>query len=95
MTVQAKAGKTFAVTLTSNPSTGYSWGLAAEPDKKLVTFVKSNYTHGKSNADGAGGTETWTFKAVAKGKTTITLEYLRSWEKKSAIQTQTYDVVIS
>jgi inhibitor of cysteine peptidase len=44
---------------------------------------------------GAGGTEIWTFRAVRKGKTTLTLGYVRPWEKGIApVKTVSWPITV-
>ena len=57
-----------------NPSTGYEWdyemtveGIVAEEDH--------DYDEPDSDADGASGTEFWTFEAINSGNTEIIMEY--------------------
>ncbi|MBF0169594.1 MAG: protease inhibitor I42 family protein [Nitrospinae bacterium] len=71
----------FGVELPSNPSTGYQWRLAEPLEEEFVTLVGSDYQESDSDAVGAGGTETWVFRAVGQGTTTIRLEYVRAWEE--------------
>lgn len=74
-------GEEFTITLDSNRTTGYSWRLAQPLDESLVALVGSDYTpSGAGGLAGAGGTEVWTFHALAPGQTTIALEYVRPWE---------------
>ncbi|MBN1972768.1 MAG: protease inhibitor I42 family protein [Sedimentisphaerales bacterium] len=77
-----KVGESFVIKLESNRTTGYSWRLAELKSgivEKVSDVYKPNETAG--NIVGSGGIEEWTFKAVAKGTVTITLEYARPWEK--------------
>jgi len=81
--IATPAGSRFTITVPSNPSTGYSWRLANRPSAKVVTSAGSKYNEPAEPMPGRGGTETWTFDAVKAGATTISMEYLRPWEKKA------------
>ncbi|MGD9153008.1 MAG: protease inhibitor I42 family protein [Gammaproteobacteria bacterium] len=87
-----KENPTLTLTLPSNPTTGYSWFLIAY-NKALLTLVSHKYTqssvakNGKQSI-GAGGYETWQFKAtqnalIAPQITYIKLAYVRPWEIKA------------
>ena len=81
-TIETKAGETFMIKLESNPTTGYSWRLATLQSgivEKVSNVYKSTKT--QERIVGSGGIEEWTFKAAAKGKVTMTLEYVRPCEK--------------
>lgn len=79
--VTAYAGDQFTVTLPSNPSTGYSWQMLNQPDAKVLRKTVAKYNEPEKPMPGKPGTETWTFKAVGKGKQSIEMVYLRPWEK--------------
>jgi len=81
--VALSPGDVFKVTLESNQTTGYSWKLSENMDQDIVLMTSSVYEVPKSSKDmvGAGGTETFSFKAQAQGKTSILLEYVRPWEE--------------
>lgn len=79
--VKVDAGTEFSLVLASNPGTGYSWSLASAPEVHVVQPTGSGYRPSSPGLPGSGGSETWTFKAVGKGKTTIFLRYARPWEK--------------
>ena len=38
-----RAGQAFTIVLASNPSTGYSWALAAAPPAAIVTLLGNSY----------------------------------------------------
>ena len=78
--IVATVGSSFTVTLASNHTTGYSWRLASKPGA-VVKEGGSTYNSPNTGMVGQGGTEIWSFRAVAKGKTSIALEYVRPWEK--------------
>jgi inhibitor of cysteine peptidase len=83
--IQVSAGSSVTVTLCSNPTTGFQWGqaqiadptVAAEADHK---FVEPNQSVDGQLLMGAPGQDVWTFKALKKGSTTISMDYSRPWE---------------
>lgn len=82
-TIHIQPGDTVRIKLRSNPTTGYSWALTGKLDEKVL---KSNGNEYKVNDHpegmvGVGGNDTWTFQALAAGKTEIVLGYARPWEK--------------
>ena len=80
--VNVKVGDVLAVTLESNPTTGYKWQVKGISDKAVLENTGSEFIAGGAGAHGAGtpGKEVWIFKALKEGKSTLTMEYLRSWE---------------
>ena len=91
-TVTAEFNHNFDVQLDSNPTTGYQWQLARH-DAKFVQMVGTPQFTPKSVRIGGSGVETFTFKALAKGKTTLDFEYLRPWEKGVA-PAKTYSITV-
>ncbi len=77
--ITARVGEAFRITLDSNPTTAYTWRLAA-PLPDSVRLVDSRYfpSPGATHLIGAGGSEAWTFQGVHPGQGTIQLEYARS-----------------
>ena len=96
-TVRAAVGKEFTIAIAANPTTGYMWQFAKPLDEKIVKLVGSTYQHDDhKNMVGSGGHELWTFKATGKGKTTIEMKYVRSWEKdQPPIRVATYNVEVN
>ncbi|MDQ7824550.1 MAG: protease inhibitor I42 family protein [Candidatus Eremiobacteraeota bacterium] len=93
--LQAEAGKEFTITVPSNETTGYKWELDGPLDEKLVTFVKSEYLEPRDPKPGAGGSEAWTFRAQRKGLVSISLKYVRPWEKnKPPAKQKTFTIQI-
>ena len=84
-TIDAVAGKDFTITLESNGSTGYQWQLAEPVDKNFMQLVGSKYINPQNNLPGAPGKEEWTFMPVKTGKTKISLEYVRPWERRKPL----------
>jgi inhibitor of cysteine peptidase len=80
-TCRVAAGQEFTVSLGSNPATGYSWQLGKSLDATILKLAGTRYETARTGLLGAGGKETWTFQAVSAGQTTISLNYVRPWEK--------------
>ena len=75
-------GGTLTVTLESNPTTGFSWEETAQITDAAILEQTSNkmlVPEGKGMV-GAAGSQSFTFKAMEKGTTKITLDYSRPWE---------------
>jgi inhibitor of cysteine peptidase len=96
--VELNQGQVLVVTLASNPTTGYSWAVAAVDPALLAQAGDPVYNapdEQKTPLVGAGGSETLRFTASAAGTTTLRLEYRRPWEKdQPAAQTYTLQVVV-
>jgi len=79
--------KEFTVQLPSNPTTGYSWFLK-EYDDRYISPVKHQFVAPKTTRVGAGGMETWTFKATRAAfnvpqMTQISFVYAQPWNLES------------
>ncbi len=83
MMIGTVARKSLVITLESNKTTGYEWQLAEPLDNNMLRFVSSKYATGDSDLVGAGGKEEWTFMALKPGRTTVSLKYVRPWEKET------------
>jgi predicted secreted protein len=80
-TIESKVGDTFTIPLEANHTTGYSWHLGQPPDPAILKQLAEKYDEDNTDRVGAGGMETWTFQAMAKGTTTLVFEYTRPFEK--------------
>jgi inhibitor of cysteine peptidase len=74
--ISVKQGDEFVISLPANPSTGYEWTAADDPD---VMFVSSHQLPGGSQP-GAPGTQELAFRAEHTGQSTLVLDYARSFE---------------
>jgi inhibitor of cysteine peptidase len=74
--ISVKEGEEFVVALPANPSTGYAWTAAKNPD---VTYVSSRQVQGGSQP-GAPGMQELDFRADHTGSSTLELVYSRSFE---------------
>jgi inhibitor of cysteine peptidase len=74
--ISVSNGEEFVVALPANPSTGYTWTAADNPD---VRYVSSHQVAGGSQP-GAPGTQELSFQADHSGQSTLKLAYARSFE---------------
>jgi inhibitor of cysteine peptidase len=74
--ISVSTDEEFIVALPANPSTGYEWTAADNPD---VTYESSHQVAGGSQP-GAPGTQELTFRAEHSGQSTLKLAYARSFE---------------
>lgn len=91
--IKVKAGQNFTITLESNPTTGYRWQISGKYDTAFVELVDSVFVPGRTDLVGAGGKEEWVFKALRAGKTVISFQYTRPWEKDE-LPAQEYSVIV-
>lgn len=81
--ISSELGKTFQIELPSNVSTGNTWVLHSEMDKQFLQLEATEYKETETNLDGAPGLDVFTFKTLAKGKTTLEFVYKYAWEKET------------
>ena len=95
-TFETTVGKTFTIALDANMTTGYNWTQTTK-DTNVVAYVDNAYVAAATGPQtvGGGGIDTFTFKAVGKGTTTITLNYARPWESVPAAQTRTITITVN
>jgi inhibitor of cysteine peptidase len=74
---EIRAGGTIELSLEANPSTGYSWEMDdPDPEASLIEQIRDpTFVPDDPNAVGSGGTITFTFRAVDRGKMVIKLAY--------------------
>ena len=79
--MNAAVGEELTVTLGSNPTTGFRWSEFAEISDETIVQQTSHVFVGPGidKPPGTPGEEVWTFKALKKGTTTISMEYSRPW----------------
>jgi inhibitor of cysteine peptidase len=78
--VELSIGQSLVVTLDSNASTGYSWTQPQISDDSVLSATGNQTIAPQTTLVGAPGKEGWTFKALKKGTSTISMEYKRPWE---------------
>ena len=83
---QVTVDGSLTLTLYSNPSEGRQWSEAEISDQTVLREVDHKYEPppkakgDKLPAPGTPGQEVWTFKALKKGTSTISMEYTHPWE---------------
>jgi inhibitor of cysteine peptidase len=80
--VALRVGGSLTVTLESNATTGFQWSKEAKiSDQTVLKQVGHMFMPPEATVMvGAPGKEVWTFKALKKGTSTISMEYSRPWE---------------
>lgn len=92
--IYAVVGDTFEITLDSNATTGHTWRV--QHDTGPITMTGRKYDEPTSGLMGAGGKETFTFKAVNPGDAELQFAYWREWEgENSIVETKVYHVSVS
>lgn len=84
--VKVAVGGTLTVELDSNPSTGFKWELMSISDPGVVEKTGEKFeaamikrAEGSPPIVGAPGRELWTFKALKKGKSGVSMQYSQPW----------------
>lgn len=82
-TVKVAAGTSLHIRLEGNPTTGYTWRTAKVEGDAVKQEGKPIYQSRQHRPGmvGVGGAFVFAFKAVKPGAATISLEYVRPWEK--------------
>lgn len=76
---EVPVGASLTVTLCSNPSTGFKWKPPAVADQATLQQVDHKFVGPEANLPGSASKEVWTFKALQKGKSTVSIDYSRPW----------------
>lgn len=83
-TQQLKVSDVIAITLESNPSTGYAWYATSSNPEIVAQLGEAQYQEPKTSSGepklGALGTEVLYFEAKGAGSATLILDYKRGWE---------------
>ncbi len=91
-TIQVKVGEEFIIELNANPTTGYDWECTSVYE--WIQLMDKTYVADTPVLTGAGGTDSFVFKAHGEGTATLDFVYKRSWETTSAEQ-KTFTVEVS
>jgi len=92
--VEIAVDGSLTVTLDSNASTGFQWVLVSIGDETVLEKVANTYEAPEdTDMVGAPGKEIWTFSALKKGTSTVSMEYSRSWENGTQAA-ETFDLTV-
>jgi inhibitor of cysteine peptidase len=91
-TVALMVNDLMRVQLDGNPTTGFTWETGNLDTSLLEQVGEAEFTQ-NSNLVGAGGTFTFTFKALKEGVTHLHLIYHRTFEKTTP-PAQVFDVTV-
>jgi inhibitor of cysteine peptidase len=92
-TIDIGVNQQFVIALGSNLTTGYGW--QASYDGTMIELVEKIYKEeAKQGLVGAGGVESFRFKAVKTGRTGITLTYEQPWEGGGIGETKVFTIHI-
>jgi inhibitor of cysteine peptidase len=88
--LELAAGELLAIVLPANPTTGYSWQV--EADGVYLALLSQEFEP-SGPVVGAGGRESFQFRALQPGSTDLRFHYRRPWEGQS-LETRNYRVTI-
>lgn len=77
--VALSSGDTTTIELPANATTGYSWSYKIS-QTGVLEEQSSSYEATDSGTTGAGGTQTYVFKADGDGDVTINFVYRQDWD---------------
>ncbi len=80
--VEIAVDGSLTLSMYSNPTEGRQWSEPAQiSDQTVLALVGQKFVAPEAGAPlGTGGEEVWTFKALKKGTSTISMEYTHPWE---------------
>lgn len=98
MAESAENDKDFVLTLTANPTTGYTWQYVLSEDGIVTVeedFLSASDIDKIAGVEpaplcGEGGLSLFTVKGVKAGEVILALEYSQSWEKDDPEAGRTY-----
>jgi predicted secreted protein len=92
--INASIGKEFAISLESNPSTGFEWWTKFDPN--YLSLIDSAFVGGneKSGMVGVPGTQTFAFNAKIAGNTDVIMLLLQPWENGTIAERKIFPINI-
>jgi inhibitor of cysteine peptidase len=93
-TIQLTIGDKLEVNLEGNPSTGYTWEVLSGQEL-LEQSEEIEFTAASQQLVGSSGEMRFEFEAIAAGETTLTMGYLRPFERDiDPLQTYSVSVIV-
>jgi len=95
-TLSLKPGDTVRIALQSNPTTGFSWIEAENPDPDVIRLTAKRFVSAQKQKElvGAPGETEFICEAVGPGETEIRLNYKRSWETVAPDKTFILKIIV-
>ena len=78
--VTVATNQVFGIVLAANPTTGYSWSIAADPDPGVAAALDSQFLPPDTSLIGAPGRECFRFTSAGAGQTRVGFVYTRPFE---------------
>lgn len=75
--IEVIVGDQFTITVKTNRSAEYHWGVDQTLDLDIVEYVWRDHIFDDPGDPNSSGRDIWRFQAVGPGRTTITLGYYR------------------
>ena len=81
-TANVDYGDTVVITLGSNPTTGFTWpDIVQIGDEEILRQTSHEFISPEQTGTvGSAGKDTWTFKTLKKGTSSIAMEYSQPWD---------------
>jgi predicted secreted protein len=92
--INASVGKEVAITLESNPSTGFEWWMKFDPKYLSLLNSTSISGNGKSGMIGVPGWEMFSFNARSAGNTEVIMLLLKPWENGTIAERKIFPINI-
>lgn len=81
--MSVEVGEKLKVVLEANPTSGYQWQENARiSDSSVIRQIEHRFVVFEANTPGSPGQDVWTFEALKKGVTIISIECSRPWEDR-------------
>lgn len=77
--VDIQLGDTLEINLPSNAATGFSWQLIQISDPSILQYTGNTYAANSTPLPGAPGNESWLFKPLKSGTTSVLMQYSQPW----------------
>lgn len=92
--IELQPGQRLRITLTANPTTGYTWAILEPTDDRILRQLGEIEFEPESTLVGAGGVQIIRFEAVSAGQSSLKLVYHRPWESVEPLESFTLSVTV-
>lgn len=91
-TINTKVGNTITITLNNPGDGGYEFTTPTY-DNKILKLEKSAHISAQTGLSGDFGTDTWTYKVIAKGNTQLKIDSVRPWDTNDKVNNLTVTII--